>query len=135
MYNFANIPYMLVFCQCACGSAEMGRSCDRTLSLSGMCENVSPPAPSASVTPVPESPSAFPLLSGTGQHSPRFPESARNETKALKHRQTENLPLSNQFSLTWSLNIRVIISKTCKLHCCSLWADARNWTRSSKPLM
>lgn len=37
--------------------------------------------------------------------------------------------------LTWSLNMREIISSTCMLHCCSLWADARNLTRSSKPLM
>lgn len=39
------------------------------------------------------------------------------------------------FGLTWSLNMREIISNTCILHCCSLWADARNLTRSSKPLM
>lgn len=38
-------------------------------------------------------------------------------------------------SLTWSLNMRETISNTCMLHCCSLWADARNLTRSSKPLM
>lgn len=39
------------------------------------------------------------------------------------------------FSLTWSLNMREIISNTCILHCCSLWADARNLIKSSKPLM
>ncbi len=43
--------------------------------------------------------------------------------------------LKRSFWLTWSLNMREIISNTCMLHCCSLWADARNLTRSSKPLM
>lgn len=37
--------------------------------------------------------------------------------------------------LTWSRNMREMISRTCRAHCCSTWALARNLSRSSIPLM
>ena len=102
------------------------------------CENVSLPALSVSTPPAPESLSASPPLNEPDQRWPGPPGSAGQEEEELRTQRTaDNLYVNNIyiFNLTWSLNMREMTSNTCMLHCCSLWADARNFTRSSKPLM
>lgn len=102
------------------------------------CENAWLKAHAASVPPAPESPSVFVLQNEPARRSLRPPASVRKDRGTARTQWSSwssTCGVEGLCSLTWSLNMSDIISKTCILHCCSLWADARNFTRSSKPLM
>lgn len=68
---------------------------DCTWFLFGRCENVSLRAPSASVTPVPESLSSSLLLNEPDQRSPKHRVSVRKEEE-LKHRKAGDLYMDLQ---------------------------------------
>lgn len=97
-------------------------------------EPSSPPAPSAAGSPATACPPRARRPPAPAPALPAAPGSAA-EPSALPRGALVGGGVPGSAQLTWSRNMREMISRTCRAHCCSDWALARNLSRSSIPLM